>query len=1477
MARKRAVKSVAIALTVAFVLSALVVLISPTTKAALWTQTSDTDFGNNNAINGLDIIGSGNAAYLQLKKDFNNWFFKNPATKPPARQAMGSFFDTLNGRTFIFGGLDATSNYLNDTWVYTAGTTTWTMLQANAPPEGRWAPGMAFDSIHGIAVLYGGWATAGQNFETWEYDVNTATWTNRTGGAGASPQLSSNPLAFDSGSGKIIASGQGRIAWETWAYDVTTHVWTQRIGSTPPGNRSGHQLAYYPQISKTVLFGGSYLLNTYDETWEYDYGTDKWTDKTGQTGGANPSARSGYGFAYRSTMGDLILWGGNPGFPTDTWHYFDSGGSRFWSMIPTGGAPTGRFDLSMTYDVVANATIVFAGRDPVGNRLNDTWSYEGGFRTFGFTKSQVFDSLHANTMWNSIWWNQTPGNVPAGGSIRFQVGTSNNPDPNDASWTFTGPAGTTSDYYVTPGTAIYALSSPKRYAMYIAQLICSACTDSPHLEDVSIDYSASSIAPYVVSTYPFGQIGVPIGSQIWLNFSEPMDTAQVTVTLKDAGTWTDFPFTPTWFNTSTTLVMSHSSTPFVWCTQYRYNITLANDQEGQSMAGLPKSYVFSTFCPEPEILSAYPHLADTDIPLSSPIYVNFSKSMATVDVNMTPPLPDSTYEWSNGNKNLKVTHVGTLQDCTVYDVNVTGQDVNSKNLVPGAVPNPWSFESRCLNPRVISTDPYDQQIDIGLNRPVVITFSHKMKTSTVNVAFSPTITLTPSWNTPTNTTLTLSHPPAFVACTKYTANVTGNDTAGNHIQGDYYAFWFFTSCGGAPFVVNTQPADKTIDVPVDQNVMITFNESMIPGSVTKTVFPNDWTWTDEWGLMNMALTLNHTTPFSTCTKYYINVTGGRDADENKALVNGPVPNRFTFDTVCTNPSVKSVVPLDGAIDVPTNTNIAVTFNKPMATTTFIYTLTPDPGLLPSWTGGDTVFHLNHGPLFAEGTLYTLRIGFAEDKLGNQLIGDREFNFTTIITGADPFIVYHEPLDKETGVLLDKVIYVVFSEPMQRSSLSVVITPYIALAPTWTGNDKYLNLSHAPFPEATPYNVTISATDLSGNPLVGGPVPNPWEFTTTSTNPKITLTDPQHLETGVPLTKAIVVDFNKPMNRSSVNEIVTPSGIAFSHTWSNGDQRLTLSHGALFLPCQLYNAQITGEDTLGNPLIPGTVPNPWQFTTTCLPGAPGGLQVHRQGADIHLMWNPATLATGYHVYSSNDRFASWPWTLSGNVTATEYTASGDNSDTSDHFYIVRGYNNLWLEGANSTMGVRAYKSFTVSASATSQWFSLPYHSMYKKASDITTELTSTNINVVAKWDPAKQTSILYYYLRNKWRGNDFTISPGDGLWLGVVNAFSWSINGTDASVMLSFTLNPAPKGNFNFISLPYTNAYSNAKAISDELTSSSITEVGRYNLVTHAFEKWTFVSGTWQGTNFAIMPGDGIYLVISATFNWNPKLITPEVP
>jgi len=205
-----------------------------------------------------------------------------------------------------------------------------------------------------------------------------------------------------------------------------------------------------------------------------------------------------------------------------------------------------------------------------------------------------------------------------------------------------------------------------------------------------------------------------------------------------------------------------------------------------------------------------------------------------------------------------------------------------------------------------------------------------------------------------------------------------------------------------------------------------------------------------------------------------------------------------------------------------------------------------------------------------------------------------------VTCPSPFLVFTQPRNGDTGVAQLADINIQFSEPMDPVSVTATASPPTTFTYEWVGgaNNQVLILHHA-LPFSCGVNtVTLTGEDVDANALVPGLAPNPWGFTPVCPNPYILTTDPQDGQTGVLLTAPIVIKFNKPMNIATVDYSVLPF-IPTTRTWTENNTNLTLSHLTTpFTQNQDYTVVVmAGNDTDGNPLIPGPAPNPWRFHTS----------------------------------------------------------------------------------------------------------------------------------------------------------------------------------------------------------------------------------------------------------------------------------------
>ncbi|HEY4057003.1 MAG TPA: DUF4215 domain-containing protein [Kofleriaceae bacterium] len=130
--------------------------------------------------------------------------------RPPARIGAAMTYDTVRKAVVLFGGVDAQTHALNDTWLYDG--TAWTQQQTPVAPLARSGMGMEFHEARGRTILFGGDAMNGPQSDTWELDKNG--WSQITVFEGPVPR-SSPKLAYDANRKLIILHG-GDPQNDTW-------------------------------------------------------------------------------------------------------------------------------------------------------------------------------------------------------------------------------------------------------------------------------------------------------------------------------------------------------------------------------------------------------------------------------------------------------------------------------------------------------------------------------------------------------------------------------------------------------------------------------------------------------------------------------------------------------------------------------------------------------------------------------------------------------------------------------------------------------------------------------------------------------------------------------------------------------------------------------------------------------------------------------------------------------------------------------------------------------------------------------------------------------------------------------------------------------------------------------------------------------------------------------------------------------------
>lgn len=293
------------------------------------------------------------------------WTQKSPATIPTALLNRRMAYDSIRGLAVLFGGNQGGVFNAYDNETHEWNGTNWTLRSVGTKPPARSNHAMAYDPIRGRTVVFGGVGVDADLIsplpyrDTWEWDGNN--WLQRS--VTITPTESYYSMVYFSAITRTVM-WSGTAGAGMWLWDGTN--WSQQFGTVTPTARSTFSMVYDSARSKIVMFGGfggGYL----SDTWEWD-GTN-WSQKITSN---NPSARNSYSLAYDSVRGKTILFGG--GSPlNDTWEWDGTD----WTPVSTSIQPSVRSGAPMVYDSVRDVILLFGGYDNMTlTKLNDTWTYK---------------------------------------------------------------------------------------------------------------------------------------------------------------------------------------------------------------------------------------------------------------------------------------------------------------------------------------------------------------------------------------------------------------------------------------------------------------------------------------------------------------------------------------------------------------------------------------------------------------------------------------------------------------------------------------------------------------------------------------------------------------------------------------------------------------------------------------------------------------------------------------------------------------------------------------------------------------------------------------------------------------------------------------------------------------------------------------------------------------------------------------------
>jgi ATP-dependent Clp protease adapter protein ClpS len=674
---------------------------------------------------------------------------------------------------------------------------------------------------------------------------------------------------------------------------------------------------------------------------------------------------------------------------------------------------------------------------------------------------------------------------------------------------------------------------------------------------------------------------------------------------------------------------------------YKYRIS-ANGKLGlvsEQSAESPSATITVPDATPPAVMSTTPAAGATGMSLTASITASFSEPLDPTSVNTTTfvvrsgvgaPVP-GIVSYTAATRTAEFRPSPSLPNGANVLVTIT---TGIKDAAGNRLPSDFTFSFSTRDeapPNVVSTSPANGATGVAGTSTVAVTFNKLIDAATLNAA-SFTVSVT-SGGTPisgnisfdaTSRTGTFTPTEPLASATSYTATIasTVKDLSGNALA-TAYSFSFITAAGSdvtPPTVIATSPAAGAANVGANTTFTATFSEPMdvatinsatIALRVSATSAPVTGTVT--YNATTNTVTFTPTGPLSGGTSYSATVTtAARDVAGNGLAAT----YEWSFTTVDNSaPTVTSVSPANGSVNIPVNSTVTVAFSEPMdaatinsatITLTNNSTATTVAGAV-SYNSANNTATFSPSSALSFSTGYTVSVSTAvKDAAGNAMAATFSATFST--AGAPdttpPSVLGTSPDNGAGNVAVTAVVTATFSEQMDAATISgstvtlKVSANGAAVAGTVTYNAGTNTATFTPssaLAYSTGYTLTVStgAKDLAGNSLATAFTSS---FTTTTapdtTPPTVTSTVPANDATNIAITSVVTVTFSEPMDPSSINGStitlkVTSSGapVSGSVTYNGANNTATFTPSASLSYSTGYTLTVsTGvKDAAGNAL------------------------------------------------------------------------------------------------------------------------------------------------------------------------------------------------------------------------------------------------------------------------------------------------------
>lgn len=400
-------------------------------------------------------------------------------------------------------------------------------------------------------------------------------------------------------------------------------------------------------------------------------------------------------------------------------------------------------------------------------------------------------------------------------------------------------------------------------------------------------------------------------------------------------------------------------------------------------------------------------------------------------------------------------------------------------------PDTWVYELNLTSPHVNNTNPKDHEMNVTLSTDIVITFSESMNQQATEGAIKslPSITGVFTWNY-NATTLTWKPKTNLSSDNEYAVviNRSAKSRLGMNMVNSY-KFSFKT--GVTPYLIGTEPADKSSNVTPDVNIVMMFSEIMNRSETVNVIssIPS-FVGSFVWDITGKIVTWKPISELVSKTKYTVTIA---NSAESHAGVHIAQTYYFSF-TVGIRPYLISTTPMNGSLNVSLNTRITMTFSEVMNRSETEGAISSSPIINGVFTWGMTGKTIILEPIsnLEAKTEYTVTISpLARSSIGIRLGSQFAFSFTTKEI-TYPVVISTIPVNGSTDVDVNSQIVITFSEAMEKNATenAISISSGSITKMEWSNGNRTVTVTASLAPGMM-YIVAIStgARDLEGNVML----------------------------------------------------------------------------------------------------------------------------------------------------------------------------------------------------------------------------------------------------------------------------------------------------------------------------------------------------------------------------------------------------------